>query len=454
MNRRKLVDAIEDAIGDRRLVWVGLRGDDAESLTELRQFHSAFSLISAYDRRIGVRARSYEQISGRRVDPETWDIDDHLGDPATGRFRQDLLHALTAESLVVPYRPSQFLSAILFARSSRCRPLGIFGALQSALEHKPWVETAIGELGVPRVPWRYIADEEQLAATSMFRDGPLMLRRSRTSGGEGIVRVDTADELRQQWPRIDEAFASVAPYLDDGLPVNVGAVVWADDVTIHHASVQLIGIPHLVTRRFGYCGNDFGAARELPGAVIEQIESTTRAVGAWLRTHGFRGAFGIDFLVRDGTALFLEINPRFQGSTHASAQLDAESDESCLVLEHVAAWLDLPAPEPRALREVVDDTPDLSHLVVHWPGASSRVDAAELVSAVRQHSTTARVELVPAPSIVCDTGSAILRWTLRQRVTTNGFDLDPELDGVDARLVREDSQNGGDRGPIQVSAGR
>lgn len=434
MDRRTLVRSIEDAVGERRVVWVGLRGDDAEPLSDLDQFHSAFSLFSRYDQRVEVRSRAYEDISGHRVDPETWDIDDHLGDEATRTFRNDLLRALSAESLVVPYRPSQFLSAILFARSTRCKPLGIFGALQSALEHKPWVETELGRRDIPRVPWRYVADEEQLSAATMFHDGPLMVRRSRTSGGEGLTFVSTPDDLVAQWPKIDEAFASIAPYLE-GLPVNVGAVVWADGVTVHHASMQLIGIPNLVTRRFGYCGNDFGAARDLPVEVLDQIEETTRTIGAWLGQHGFRGAFGVDFLVHDGQALFLEVNPRFQGSTHASAQLDAEADESCLVLEHVAAWLDLPAPVSRPLRDQARDIPDLSHAVIHWPGPDSTVDPSALVRAVRDHPGTARVELAPDPRIICEVGSAVLRWTVRSRVTTSGYDLLPEFQGMDSRLI-------------------
>ena len=434
MDRRTLIRSIEDVVGNRRLVWVGLRGDDAEPLSDLTQFHSAFSLFSRYDQRVGVRSRAYEDISGHRVDPETWDIDDHLGTEATRQFRNDLLRALSADSLVVPYRPSQFLSAILFARSTRCQPLGVFGALQSALEHKPWVETHVGRLEIPRVEWRYIADEEQLSAASLFPDGPLMVRRSRTSGGEGLTFVNGPDELVGQWPKIDEAFASIAPYVE-GTPVNVGAVVWNDDVTVHHASVQLIGIEHLVTRRFGYCGNDFGAARDLSPEVLDGIESATKKIGGWLRSHGFRGAFGVDFLVHDGRALFLEVNPRFQGSTHASAQLDAEADESCLVLEHVAAWLDIPAPRSRPLREQARDAPDLSHLVVHWPGPSSAVDASRLVETLRNHAGTARIELVPEPRIICEEGSAVLRWTVRSRATTTGYDLLPDIEGLDVRLV-------------------
>lgn len=434
-----MVRDIRAGLGGRRLVWAGLRGDDVEPLTDLPELFGAFSIYSEYRRRSSVDGLAYESITGVRVDPETWDIDDHLDAPATRDFRAGLLRSLARKSVLVPYRPSQFLSSILFARSDLCRPLGIAGALQSAFEHKPWVETSLQD--VPRIPWKYIADEEQLSATTLFDGTPVVLRRSRTSGGEGLVRVEDASELAASWAHVDEAFLAVAPFLE-GVPVNIGAVVWRDGITLHHPSVQLIGIDGLVAREFGYCGNDFGAARDWDAAIIDEIESSTIAIGTWLREHGFRGAFGVDFLIHEGRALFTEVNPRFQGSTHASAQLDIEAGESCLLLDHVAAWLDIEAPTRRPLREIVAETPDFAHFVAHWSGPPARVDTELLTRRARDLPGTVRVELVPGSEIVCEPGAAIMRWTGRERVTGDGYSLLPEFRGVDARLVAPVEEEG------------
>ena len=432
MRRDDLVNAVRSKLSGRSVVWAGLRGDDVEPLADLPELSGAFSIYSEYQRRGSVDGLAYESITGVRVDPETWDIDDHLDESATHDFRAGLLRALARRSVLVPYRPSQFLSSILFARSDLCEPLGIAGVLQSAFEHKPWVETALRD--VPRIPWKYIADEEQLTATTLFDGQPVVLRRSRTSGGEGLVKVDDATELADRWAHVDEAFLAVAPFLS-GTPVNIGAVVWKGGVTLHHASVQLIGIEGLVAREFGYCGNDFGAARDLPAEVVDEIEAATRTIGEWLRGHGFLGAFGVDFLVHEGHALFTEVNPRFQGSTHASAQLDIDARESCLLLEHVAAWLGLPAPdEQRSLRGIVDSTPDFAHFIAHWHGASSRLDVSLLRDRARALPGTVRVELLPGSEIVCEPGSAIMRWTGRERVTGDGYALVPRFAGVDASL--------------------
>ena len=57
---------------------------------------------------------------------------------------------------------------------------------------------------------------------------------------------------------------SVTAFLADAVSVNVGAVVFpGGTVAVHPASIQLIGIEPCTSRRFGYCGNDFGVSGTL-----------------------------------------------------------------------------------------------------------------------------------------------------------------------------------------------
>lgn len=426
MKRDELLRQVSRQLGDRRLVWAGLRGDDIEPLADLEQFHAAFSIVSRYSRRQSIEAMAYEDLIGRRVDPEIWDIDEHLDDEATSEFRQGLLRALASDSALLPYRPSNFLSAIWFARKDKAWNLGMFGAHQSAFEHKPWVETAVASLGVPHVPWHYIADEDQLTIKSIARTGPVMLRRSRTSGGEGMFKVDDPSDLASHWPHVPERFMSISPYLQNALPVNVGATVWKDGVTVHRPSVQLIGISDLVTREFGYCGNDFGLMRDVEPDIIDEIEASTVTIGQWLGRNGYRGSFGVDFLIHGGHALFTEVNPRFQGSTHLSSRISIEADEPCLMLEHLAAWLDLDAPAPgrrTPLREIVAGTPDISHVVFHWTGErQARFDTSAFVERLRNVGGIG-AELLPEQALLVDPGAVLARWTTRRRVTSTGYDL-------------------------------
>lgn len=422
--RRTVLDFIERTLGRRDLIWGGLRSDDIEAISDLKHLAESFSIIGGHDRGGAVPSLDFENLSGVRPDLDSWDIEDHLDSPAAHEFREAILMRLVRPTALLPYRPSRFLSSLLFARKDRCLDLGLFSAHQAIFDHKPWVETNVAALGLPHVPWTYVADEEQATVRRMLADGPVMLRVSRSSGGAGLVRVDDRDRLAESWVHGPEAFMGATPFLQDALPVNIGATVWHDGVSMHHPSVQLIGIPGCATRPFGYCGNDFAAAAELEDATLDAIEASVVALGRWLRQYNYRGTFGVDFLVHRGVPLFTEINPRFQGSTHASSQLSGEAGESCLFLDHLAAILGLEAPRPRPLREVARALSPLAHLVVHWTGEAARIDASPLVTAFNRLPGACRSDVAAKPAVVTEHGGVVVRHTARARMTTTGFDLD------------------------------
>lgn len=422
MDRAVLIREIDRRLGDRQLVWFGTRGKDAEAATDIPQLSGAFSLIATLRGRPSINAGSLEDITGRRVDLDSFDIDDHLRSDAVAELRAALLRALSRPSALFTYRPTTFLSAVGFARQDRCRYLGMFKDHQAAFEHKPWLETIIAGLGVPHIDWRYIADIEQLNVRRLIAKGPVILRKSRTTGGVGVVAVHDVDELVELWPDEEEAFVSVAPFLSSSIPVNVGGVVWRDGTTLHPASLQLIGIEGCTSRPFGYCGNDFGGAADLGDDVLDSVERSSRMIGDELRDRGYVGAFGVDFLIRNGVPLFTEVNPRFQGSTHASCRISIEHGESCLLTEHLGAFLGVPAPASRPLREQARDA-ELSHIVIHNVSATTRrQDPQRLLDAARRYSAYLAADVL-CDGMDVDPGATEARITVAGRVTDSGFEL-------------------------------
>lgn len=427
MNRAALKSQIIDLLGSRRLVWVGTRGDDVEAVTDLPNLDAAFSIISAYRGRSAVQAIALEDLTGVRVDLDTYEIDEEPRNEALLAFRRQLAGCLSAPSAVFTYRPSSLVSSVCFEKWDRCEHLGLFKDHQVAFEHKPWVETSVARLGIPRVTWSYISDEEQLEAARFLEGGPVILRRSHSSGGTGLTMVDGVDQLADRWPHEVDAYVSVAPYIDHAVPLNVGAVVWRDAVTVHPASIQLIGVPGLTARQFGYCGNDFGAVVDLDDRVLTSVHDSTVAVGAWLRSCGYLGAYGVDFLVTDDRALFLEVNPRLQGSTHASCQISVASDESCILLEHLAAHLGL-SPDTTDKRSLREMAAPLAHFVVHHLGeASTPAKPGPGIDLARDPTLEVqRVDVRVPPTVTTSPGATIARVTVRRRlVSADGQVQDP-----------------------------
>lgn len=423
--REDLVARVENLIGSNALVWCGLRGDDARSLADLSQFAAAFSIVSRYAGRPGVEALALEDLSGERPDLELWNIEDHLEDGSVASFRECILRQLSGDAVLMPYRPSEFISSIVFSRRGNCRDLGRFGGLQGAFEHKPWAETSLADLGVRTLRWAYLVDPSQLNGLKIGPENPVVVRPSRTSGGNGLLLCERAEDIINSWPAGPDGLVSVAPYMANALPVNVGAVVWHGGVTVHHASVQLIGVEPAVERPFGYAGSDFGRAKYIDATALDDVEQIVREVGGWLGRFGYRGAFGVDLLVTDNEASFVEVNPRFQGSTALSCLMDSEAGEPCLMIEHLAATLGVSYPTTsKSLRKIAESQPERATVIVHHRGPTAAlVDPVALRAAAKKPETMIELEVVPETNVKVQPGAVITRLTTDTVVSDDGYQL-------------------------------
>jgi formate-dependent phosphoribosylglycinamide formyltransferase (GAR transformylase) len=434
VNRRDLIERVSERIGRRQLVYVGTRGDDAEAIGDVPQLGAVFSLVASLQARSSIRSLALEDLSGERVDLDTSDIDEQFDDPAVFHFRRAIMQALTGDTVVVTYRPTAFLSGICFSAGGRCEYAGMFHAQQQAFEHKPWVETSVRRLGVDTIPWIYVSDEHELEVLGILAGGPVVLRRSRSSGGTGIVRVERATALEVPWAIDADGFLSAAPYIE-GTPANVSGVVWHDGVTVHCPSVQIVGVDLLTTREFGYCGNDFDAACDLEPTAIDEMESMTVRVGEWLRTSGFLGAFGVDFIVNGSQVRFVELNPRLQGVTHLACQWAAATERSCVLLEHLAASLGLGAPPSEPLAVQLREMAGLSHIVLHESAATPSAPAEEVARRLAAQPEVRRVDVLPRPGVRLAEGAPLARATLGVRATDDGFSLTPDIEGLVRRVI-------------------
>ena len=193
-SREDQLRAISAALGDRELIWFGIRGTDAAGLLALPQFTSSFSITAPLRAAKLAVSDSLEETTAVRVDLDSYDIDLDPS-PSVMVLRRRLLARATRRSAISTYRPSHFLSAVHFASFDTTTYLGLFKDRQTAFEHKPWVETELRRAGIRTLPWRYFADESRDQVKQAVAKGPQVLRASRSSGGEGIELVDSPSSV-------------------------------------------------------------------------------------------------------------------------------------------------------------------------------------------------------------------------------------------------------------------
>lgn len=149
--------------------------------------------------------------------------------------------------------------------------------------------------------------------------------------GEADFRA-AAEALRQRSVR---ATAFIA-----GLPLTLSACLTARGVATGAPCRQVTGLPALTRYPLGSCGNDWPAAEAL-GLDPAPFVDVARVVGGALAGEGYRGLFGLDFvLAEDGGLFLIELNPRLVASVALQTQLELIAGRLPLLARHLAAFVD------------------------------------------------------------------------------------------------------------------
>lgn len=358
MRRAARVEQIRRALQGRRLVWFGNRATDGLALSAFPELACVGGIIAPAET-AGTHwiAPTLEESWGRRVDLNMFDID-ALPPTDLAHMRARLLRILRQPCVLMCYRPSAFLSSLMYPSGGSCTYWGIPHLQQRAFEYKPWVESQLERLGLRIIPWRHYSVLDWPDIMGRSQPLPCVVRMATGSGGAAITLAHDFDDIHDFCNRADEGIISVSTYMEGALPLSINAVVFRDaEVFLAAPSLQLLGLVDCTTRPFGFCGNDFGFTRTLPSAAIEKLEQAVTHIGRWLARAGYVGCFGVDFLLWDGDLYFTEINPRFTASSTLSARHDAEADATDVILEHMAAFAGLATVARPPLNETMRRIP-------------------------------------------------------------------------------------------------
>lgn len=431
LNREHATELIEAKLGSQRLIWIGYHGLDVAPLRSLPQFSHCYSYgVPAGDDRI--EDVSIEQRFGvRRLNQTSWG-----NTLAFQAICETLLPACEVPSVIAAFIPLPFFEFIQQERPA-ARYLGTPWEQFQLLNTKVHVEEQLRRVAsdsLKFIDWRTLPVGSSRAdlVRAEVRRRSIVLRASFAQAGLGHELIQDEDDLAAS-RLLDNESLSLGPYLKDHLPLAVGGCVFPDgEATLHLPSIQLTGLPHCSTSPFGYCGNDFGAIKQLDRRVLDELELVARTVARWLHTQGYIGAFGIDAMLYDGQLLYTELNPRFLGSTWHVSRMEAQMGIPDMVQDHLMAWLGIASHRSPPLTELVAAQPSRSHVVVcnrDEERASVLADQLALPDGVG-------IEMVPAAHVLVDPADPMFTLVFDRSVTEDGHSLDPEVAAVVESAMR------------------
>ena len=417
---------IRSEVGSKQLCWFGVRGIDAPPLAGYGELSHIYSQTAPIYSSLEVYEKSLETILLHRVDLNTYDVDfdqEHY----TREFKRTVLFGIKKKTILVPYRPQEFLSAIYFTHSDIVSYFGLFHKFQRTFEHKPWVEKSLKEAGINVVPWEYVRNiERDMVKEKIAAGQTILIRPPYSSGGAGYAFIRKIEDIyTNPVSASDDGFFSISPFFEDSIPININACIYRDgSVRAFLPSYQLIGVKELTTRQLGYCGNDFGAVKQLGEDIVNRIEEAVLQVGRWLAKKEYLGIFGADLLVVNNRIYLVEINPRFQGSTQLSSALAGQVDDGDPYGEHLAAFMGLEAPELPRLWERTKNLENAAQLIAY-----NRLpkDISLDIHAVEQ--LPGDYKGIPRQHVTIAPEGMIFKKIYNQSVTEDGYNLFPEVAG-------------------------
>jgi hypothetical protein len=249
--------------------------------------------------------------------------------------------------------------------------------------------------------------------------------------------------------------------------LTIEACVTRHGTLVGPLQTELIGFAELTPYSGGWCGNEVFAAYQstlLTSDIRQQAQQAAQALGKELAQAGYRGCFGLDFLLdQDTGALYLgEMNPRITGATPMTSQAMLEADSVPLLLFHLLEWfgaeyeLDVAAFNQQWL--CAEPLSSWSQMILLQREESNALVAAAPASGLWQMRADGSMQFVrPAFSINAVTrenealflrtanigqaqykGGGLGRLVLRGRVLTDEYQLQPRaqawIQGFNARF--------------------
>ncbi len=190
----------------------------------------------------------------------------------------------------------------------------------------------------------------KLAKQISWKNDPFIVQWAHGHTGDGTILLKTREDLVALQEKFPERMARLTSYIH-GPSFTVNAIVAKDKIMMGNISYQITGLQPFTDNEFSTVGNDWGYAHKfLNQRDLDSIRTIVRDTGIKLQKDGWRGLFGVDFIMDEKTRkiYLIEINARQPASTTFESMLEIEEREKKGIKgittfeAHLRALLDLP----------------------------------------------------------------------------------------------------------------
>ncbi|MEM1763075.1 MAG: ATP-grasp domain-containing protein [Candidatus Jordarchaeales archaeon] len=160
-----------------------------------------------------------------------------------------------------------------------------------------------------KVPETHVVKDRREAVAAARELGfPVVVRREAGGGGLGVHLARSKEEVELLFERCAGAGRVLVQERVKGEDLSASVLCDGRRAVTLTVNRQLVGVPWLGGREFLYCGNI------VPHESERTRKSVAKVAEKICEFLGLVGSNGVDFVLRGGEPVFIEVNPRFQGT--------------------------------------------------------------------------------------------------------------------------------------------
>ena len=218
----------------------------------------------------------------------------------------DLLKKISDSSELIAYNPNLVRKCLLPENISfTCvNDVEIIDIFDDKIKTRSYFKSII-----PMLDYTTIKGSDFRYKDFSINQTPLVIQLPYGGGGSKTF-LCTADNYKEVEKKCDNnEMYSVSVYRQNRCDYNIHCVIAKEQIMLFAPSMQVLEI----SDKIEYDDSDYNIS--LPDDVKFKMRDYSLRVCEHLQKKGYRGVAGIDYIYPDGELYFIEINPRFQGST-------------------------------------------------------------------------------------------------------------------------------------------
>lgn len=229
------------------------------------------------------------------------------------------------------------------------------------LKDKITMRIAFSQL-VPVVPFQQITYSEKLNISNLFPDAStLIFQENISSGGFGTHVVNRTNAMN--FKEFEGKTFMVSPYYEKSVSVNTHLIIGSDCILSFPGSIQIV---HELNNKIVYLGADYITFQNLSSDKKKLLYSYVKTLGRHLQKIGYRGVVGFDFLITRDNIMFVEVNARFQASTHLLNTALKKQGLPTIQEMHIMAFEEKTLPDQALLDSLVVPYSMISYIEGSW----------------------------------------------------------------------------------------